>query len=1226
MQIKTRFLPVAILLLLSLLVSCSGGNDNNNLAGSIGYETGKSGQKRLAKIVGSEIPISVAIFDQQNPHVIFLPDKNVWFVVYEDWSNITTGADIYGQFISSNGGLLGQRIPIITASGNQTAPNAAYSQKNGKIVVAWQDTRANDINQNGVIENGEGGYLYYASLTAINATTGTATVSASIPAGFNSIREYSTSVSTINTPGTTFLGFGDVGGAKTTFTGVLTQPVIAGSVRVTSVAGNGSTLTLNDNGQGLLSGSGNGTVNYTTGAISVNFATAPGAGQAVTADYSFLTFNFTPSTPLVTGDFLQSRISPKINYSALSDKFTITWNETRGILNRLSELAFGFQAVTWDISGSSFAGYINLDAASADLTPLPNGLGIVGADIFRDAEVRSVRLVSAARGALVEQYTYEFYTDLNNITHAVDANSPETLNVWEGVKQTAVLNITCTDSNSSEFCEPGEAIASTLTVSPSEDGLPHIYSLFTREITKSTVLSKRIDTTNTAPAYKPALAFGAGKFLVTWEDSRDGETRKIFGQLVYSAGGLYGFNRFIGFQDLNSDNELDDNVASSFQTAPVVTFDTVNQRYFVAWQDGRNGAVSSENLDIFGQYVDLEGSLRGTNYSIATAGSNQLAPTIAYNSINNQFLTVWKDARNAATTAGSDIFGQRFSLGQPQMTLLKLDNNPLEPALIDFGSISEGDFTTASFVIKNTGDVDLSIDYVTPMTGSAPFSFENLPVELLTQNDGNALKLVPSAVTTLTVKFAPTVGGTYSAQFTIKSDGGDRTVTVQGGAVSPKLSIIPSATANFGSIKVGSPATTLITLKNTGTIAYTINSIGGLTEPFSFTGFGGSAVLEPSASLPLIISFNPTAKGVYSGQLLVNTSAGISSVISVQGEGKAPIFRLNTPSIDFGRVNKNVTQLSSAFNPSRSIVIFNDGNDVLTVSKTTSDNPVFTVGNPSLTDIPPGQSATLDVAFTPNDLVPSVGTLTIETSGGSQQVQLLGQGIGPKLATNPVQLDFKSVTTGQTRTLSLQVTNSGNSALLITGISQPASPFSLETIGLTPFSLLPATSTTLKVTYKPLTSGISSSKITISSDSVDGNVDVALQGAATGAAASGGIVPQPASAGGGGGGGCFIATAAYGSYLDPHVMVLRHFRDNVLLKSAAGTAFVKFYYKYSPPVADFIRQHESLRTLTRLALTPLIVVVKYPLLGMLFALMSGLPVFRYVRRNSRRREDAVLGA
>jgi len=81
--------------------------------------------------------------------------------------------------------------------------------------------------------------------------------------------------------------------------------------------------------------------------------------------------------------------------------------------------------------------------------------------------------------------------------------------------------------------------------------------------------------------------------------------------------------------------------------------------------------------------------------------------------------------------------------------------------------------------------------------------------------------------------------------------------------------------------------------------------------------------------------------------------------------------------------------------------------------------------------------------------------------------------------------------------------------------------------------------------------------------------------------------------GGGGGGSCFIATAAYGSYLDPHVYVLRNFRDRYLLTNDMGKAFVDFYYLYSPPVAAFIERHEALRAATRWALSPVVYGIEY---------------------------------
>jgi hypothetical protein len=72
------------------------------------------------------------------------------------------------------------------------------------------------------------------------------------------------------------------------------------------------------------------------------------------------------------------------------------------------------------------------------------------------------------------------------------------------------------------------------------------------------------------------------------------------------------------------------------------------------------------------------------------------------------------------------------------------------------------------------------------------------------------------------------------------------------------------------------------------------------------------------------------------------------------------------------------------------------------------------------------------------------------------------------------------------------------------------------------------------------------------------------------------------------GGGCFIATAAYGSYLDPHVKILRDFRDEFLSSTSLGRKCVYLYYQYGPRIADRMGKYGFLRFLTRQALLPLI--------------------------------------
>jgi chitodextrinase len=98
--------------------------------------------------------------------------------------------------------------------------------------------------------------------------------------------------------------------------------------------------------------------------------------------------------------------------------------------------------------------------------------------------------------------------------------------------------------------------------------------------------------------------------------------------------------------------------------------------------------------------------------------------------------------------------------------------------------------------------------------------------------------------------------------------------------------------------------------------------------------------------------------------------------------------------------------------------------------------------------------------------------------------------------------------------------------------------------------------------------------------------------------------------GGGGSSGCFIATAAYGSYMHDDVKVLRDFRDEYLLTNSVGKKFVELYYEYSPPVANNIAEHGSLRVATRAMLTPVVYGIKYPFAVGFFAVLCGLVVIR----------------
>jgi M6 family metalloprotease-like protein len=116
---------------------------------------------------------------------------------------------------------------------------------------------------------------------------------------------------------------------------------------------------------------------------------------------------------------------------------------------------------------------------------------------------------------------------------------------------------------------------------------------------------------------------------------------------------------------------------------------------------------------------------------------------------------------------------------------------------------------------------------------------------------------------------------------------------------------------------------------------------------------------------------------------------------------------------------------------------------------------------------------------------------------------------------------------------------------------------------------------------------------------------------------------------GGGGGGCFIATAAYGSVMEPEVELLREYRDRYLKPRAWGRLLLRLYYKLSPTPAAFIADRPLLKGFVRAALHPIVVATRSVqgkegpipvLIGLLMLVlppMAGMSFTVYIMRRRR---------
>ena len=72
----------------------------------------------------------------------------------------------------------------------------------------------------------------------------------------------------------------------------------------------------------------------------------------------------------------------------------------------------------------------------------------------------------------------------------------------------------------------------------------------------------------------------------------------------------------------------------------------------------------------------------------------------------------------------------------------------------------------------------------------------------------------------------------------------------------------------------------------------------------------------------------------------------------------------------------------------------------------------------------------------------------------------------------------------------------------------------------------------------------------------------------------------------------FNCNSTFGSELAPQVQQLRELRDNTILSTESGTAFMngfnQFYYSFSPVIADMERENPIFKEAVKISITPML--------------------------------------
>lgn len=301
----------------------------------------------------------------------------------------------------------------------------------------------------------------------------------------------------------------------------------------------------------------------------------------------------------------------------------------------------------------------------------------------------------------------------------------------------------------------------------------------------------------------------------------------------------------------------------------------------------------------------------------------------------------------------------------------------------------------------------------------------------------------------------------------------------------PAISLSGSG-LTFGNVVVGSSKTGTLTIRNNGNANL---NVSGISYPSPALSGSWSGTIAAGGSQNITVTFAPTAATTLSGNIAVSSNDTVNpSTIAVSGTAIAQTRVLGlSGNLAFG----NVT-VGQATN--RTLTISNSGNSTLTVSNIVYPQGFRGSWSNGIISLPTNAFTNITVTFSPTNAQAFSGSITVgaNTTSGTNAIAASGTGtaVPTRLIGMPASLDFGASPVGGARTLTLTISNTGNSPLNVSNVSYPPA-FSGETGG---SIIASGGSRSISVTFTPSAAGGFSGTISVTSDKTAGGNTAAVAG------------------------------------------------------------------------------------------------------------------------------------